>query len=278
MASLLSPSLGAIARLKHFIEDTPRELWHRHVINPGVWPAQGAIELRDVSVSHDSTSDPVLRNITSSSTSSLILAILGMAEVKSGRILIDGEDISMLSPSIVRNRVQCIAQEPFFVPSSIRQNLDPLGDECDSEIIVALERVQLWGTMVDRSLMYGFPDCNPLDIMIDDGFLSYGQQQLLCLARNLLKQSTILLLDEPTSDLDAEEDSEIQAVIRSEFSCCTTIMIARNLPTILDFDYVVLIDEGRIVELGNPQSLLSESQSIFGALYHAGTFDQGSDL
>ncbi|KAE8318604.1 P-loop containing nucleoside triphosphate hydrolase protein [Aspergillus transmontanensis] len=237
----IEPSLGAIARLKHFVEDTPRELRHR------------AIEFRDVSVSHDSTSDPVLRNITSSSTSSLILAILGMAEVKSGRILIDGEDISMLSPSIVRNRVQCIAQEPFLVPGSIRQNLDPLGDECDSEIIVAMESVQLWGTMVDRSLMYGFPDCNPLDIMIDDGFLSYGQQQLLCLARNLLKQSTILLLDEPTSDLDAEEDSEIQAVIQSEFSC-------------------------RIVELGNPQSLLSESQSIFGALYHAETFDQGSDL
>ncbi|KJK66259.1 multi drug resistance-associated protein MRP [Aspergillus parasiticus SU-1] len=264
----IEPSLGAIARLKHFVEDTPRELRHRHVINPGAWPAQGAIEFRDVSVSHDSTSDPVLRNIT---TSSLILAILGMAEVKSGRILIDGEDISMLSPSIVRNRVQCISQEPFLVPGSIRQNLDPLGDKCDSEIIVAMESVQLWGTMVDRSLMYGFPDCNPLGIMIDDGFLSYGQQQLLCLAWNLLKQSTILLLDEPTSDLDAEEDSEIQAVIQSEFSCCTTIMIARNLRTILDFDYVAVIDEGQIVELGNPQSLLSESQSIFGALYHAET-------
>ncbi|KAK6835365.1 hypothetical protein RU639_001812 [Aspergillus parasiticus] len=209
--------------------------------------------LGDVSVSHDSTSDLVLRNITftlqpgqklglcgrtEGSTSSLILAILGMAEVKSGQILIDGEDISMLSPSIVRNRVQCIAQEPFLVPGSIRQNLDPLGDKCDSEIIVAMESVQLWGTMVDRSLMYGFPDCNPLDIMIDDGFLSYDQQQLLYLTRNLLEQSTILLLDESTSDLDAEEDSEIQAVIQWEFSCCTTIMIARNLRTILDFDYV----------------------------------------
>ncbi|KAE8320751.1 P-loop containing nucleoside triphosphate hydrolase protein [Aspergillus sergii] len=220
----------------------------------------------------------ILRRIGSSSTSSLILAILGMAEVKSGRILIDGEDISMLSPSIVRNRVQYIAQEPFLVPGSIRQNLDPLGDKCDSEIIIALERVQLWGTMVDRSLMYGFPDCNTLDIMIDDGFLSYGQQQLLCLARKLLKQSTILLLDAPTSDLDAEEDLEIQAVIRSEFSCCTTIMIAPNLRTILDFGYVAVIDEGRIVELGNPQSLLLESQGIFGALYHAEKFDQGSDL
>ncbi|BAE60793.1 unnamed protein product [Aspergillus oryzae RIB40] len=298
----IEPSLSAIARLKHFVEDTPRELRHRNVINPGVWPAQGAIEFRDVSVSHDSTSDPVLRNITftlqpgqklglcgrtegqvlfliiSSSTSSLILAILGMAEVKSGRILIDGEDISMLSPAIVRNRIQCLAQEPFVVPGSVRQNLDPLGDKCDSELIVALERVQLWGVMVDRSLMYGFPDCNPLDIMIDDSFLSYGQQQLLCLARHLLKQSTILLLDELTSDLDAAGDSAIQAVIRSEFSCCTTIMIARNRRTILDFDYVAVIDEGRIVDLGNPQSLLSESQSIFGTLYHAETFDQGSDL
>lgn len=60
----IEPSLSVIARLKHFVEDTPRELRHRNVINPGVWPAQGAIEFRDVSVSHDSTSDPVLRNIT----------------------------------------------------------------------------------------------------------------------------------------------------------------------------------------------------------------------
>ncbi|GMG14588.1 unnamed protein product [Aspergillus oryzae] len=60
----IEPSLSAISRLKHFVEDTPRELRHRNVINPGVWPAQGAIEFRDVSVSHDSTSDPVLRNIT----------------------------------------------------------------------------------------------------------------------------------------------------------------------------------------------------------------------
>ncbi|OOO11358.1 ABC transporter related protein [Aspergillus oryzae] len=266
----IEPSLSAIARLKHFVEDTPRELRHRNVINPGVWPAQGAIEFRDVSVSHDSTSDPVLRNITFTLqpgqklglcgrtegqvlfliiTSSLILAILGMAEVKSGRILIDGEDISMLSPAIVRNRIQCLAQEPFVVPGSVRQNLDPLGDKCDSELIVALERVQLWGAMVDRSLMYGFPDCNPLDIMIDDSFLSYGQQQLLCLARHLLKQSTILLLDEPTSDLDAAGDSAIQAVIRSEFSCCTTIMIARNLRTILDFDYVAINGKTKMLHL-----------------------------
>ncbi|GAB1201893.1 hypothetical protein APSETT445_000488 [Aspergillus pseudonomiae] len=265
-----APSLEAIARIKHFVEDTPKELKHSHAIDTEYdWPALGAIEFKDVCVRQESTFNLALRNITGKS--SLTLALLGMVEVTSGQILIDSQDISTLPPSLVRKRINYLTREPFLIPASVRQNLDPLGDKCDGEIIIALERAKLWGVLVEISLTTNFPDCNPLDIIVDDSFLSYGQRQLLCLARILLKESTILLLDEPPSNLDPELDSEIQDILQSEFSSCTIIMIADKLQAILDFDYVAVIDEGQLVELGNPRTLLSEDQSTFRELYLAET-------
>ncbi|KAE8358470.1 P-loop containing nucleoside triphosphate hydrolase protein [Aspergillus caelatus] len=172
-----------------------------------------------------------------------------MAEVTSSQILIDGEDISILPPSVVRKRINCLTQDPFIIPASIRQNLDPLGDKCDGDIIIALERAKLWGVIVERPYPNESPLCNPLDIIIDDDFLSYGQRQFLCLARILLQEGHILLLDEPTSEPDSQADSQIQDVIRSEFGSCTIVMAAQKLQTILEFDYVTVIDEGQVVRV-----------------------------
>ncbi|KNG80251.1 hypothetical protein ANOM_010973 [Aspergillus nomiae NRRL 13137] len=279
----IAPSLEAIARIKHFVEDTPKELKHSHAIDTEYdWPALGAIEFKDVCVRQESTFNLALRNITFTlqpgqklglcgRTGGQVLFLIACEPLTSGQILIDSQDISTLPPSLVRKRINYLTREPFLIPASVRQNLDPLGDKCDGEIIIALERAKLWGVLVEISLTNNFPDCNPLDIIVDDSFLSYGQRQLLCLARILLKESTILLLDEPASNLDPEADSEIQDVLQSEFSSCTIIMIADKLQAIRDFDYVAVIDEGQLVELGNPQTLLSEDQSTFRELYLAET-------
>ncbi|KAE8401753.1 P-loop containing nucleoside triphosphate hydrolase protein [Aspergillus pseudonomiae] len=275
-----APSLEAIARIKHFVEDTPNELKHSYAIDTEYdWPALGAIEFKDVCVRQESTFNLALRNITFTLQPGQKLGLCGrtggqvlfLIALTSGQILIDSQDISTLPPSLVRKRINYLTREPFLIPASVRQNLDPLGDKCDGEIIIALERAKLWGVLVEISLTTNFPDCNPLDIIVDDSFLSYGQRQLLCLARILLKESTILLLDEPPSNLDPELDSEIQDVLQSEFSSCTIIMIADKLQAILDFDYVAVIDEGQLVELGNPRTLLSEDQSTFRELYLAET-------
>lgn len=130
-----------------------------------------------------------------SGKSSLILTLLRMTGILSGQILIDGHDITTLSPSLVRQRISCITQDPFIFTGPVRLNADPQRQRSDVEIIVALENVGLWEVISEHKTA----EVSPLDIIMTSSFLSHGQRQLFCLARALLKKSTILLLDEPTS-------------------------------------------------------------------------------
>ncbi len=108
-----------------------------------------------------------------------------------------------------------------------------------------------------------------LDELLDDDKLSHGQRQLFCLARAILKQGKILIMDEATSSVDSDTDTVMQRVLREEFAGRTMIAIAHKLQTILDFDRVLLLDKGQIVETGNPQELLANDTSAFRALYES---------
>ena len=85
--------------------------------------------------------------------------------------------------------------------------------------------------------------------------LSTGEKQLICLARVLLKDSPILVLDEATANIDSETDRVIQSVIRNEFATKTVIAVAHRLSTIADFDQIVVLQNGRILEMGTPKQL-----------------------
>merc|ERR1711874_335603 len=93
--------------------------------------------------------------------------------------------------------------------------------------------------------------------------LSMGQRQLVCLARTLLRQSPVLVLDEATSGVDMETDELIQNTIRSEFSTCTVLTIAHRLNTVIDYDRIMVLDQGRIKEFDSPQKLLADESSAF---------------
>lgn len=273
----LETSLGAIARIKSFSESTDNE---NHALEtrsvPADWPTSGTVEFKNVSASYKAESNLVIKNLnisikpgekvgicgrSGSGKSSLITTLFRMLELTpESSITIDGIDITTIPRQIVRSRLNAIPQEPFFLKGTIRFNLDPYNTHTDAAIISAITRVQLWSVILSKSAS--------LDTELETEFFSHGQRQLFCLARAILRKSKVVVLDEVTSSVDSESDALMQRVIRQEFADCTIICVAHRLDTILDFDRIVLLNAGEMVECDNPRDLL-ERESRFRDLYYS---------
>merc|ERR1719489_435903 len=136
-------------------------------------------------------------------------------------------------------------------------NLDPLDQYDDADILEALRLAHLDGFVA--SLKEG------LSHGVSEGGenLSVGQRQLVCLARALLRKTKVLILDEATAAVDLETDDLIQATIRKEFADSTVLTIAHRLNTIMDYDKIMVLDKGLLVEYDTPNNLLEDESSIF---------------
>ena len=194
---------------------------------------------------------------TGAGKSSLTLALFRLIEPTDGTIYIDNVDITKLGLYDLRSRLTIIPQDPVLFTGTLRLNLDPFEKYTDNEIWTALELAHL-KTFVS-SLESG------LSHSVTEGGdnLSVGQKQLICLSRALLRKSRIIVLDEATAAVDIETDELIQLTIRKEFKDCTIVTIAHRLNTIMDYDRVLVMDNGQIAEYDTPHALLSDSKSIF---------------
>lgn len=177
-------------------------------------------------------------------------------DLDSGSIAIDGYDLQTLPRELVRSRLVAIPQEPFFLSESVRINVDPSQRLPDEAIIDALKKTKVWDAIEKRG---------GLDAQIKEQPLSQGEQQLFCLARTMLRSGKILILDEATSNVDAETDQVMQGIIRDEFQDYTILTVAHRLDTIMDSDMVAVLDQGRLTEYGPPQDLLAQP-SMFADL------------
>ncbi|KAG5638390.1 hypothetical protein H0H81_000286 [Sphagnurus paluster] len=146
-----------------------------------------------------------------------------------------------------------ISQDVSLFSGTIKSNLDPLDEHTEAECLDVLERCHL----TDR-LKHTPPaeQMTLLDMPISPGSLSAGEKQLVSIARAILRRTNIIIMDEATSQIDSNLDDQIQKTIREEFADAIVITIAHRLKTIMDYDRVLVIDDGQIVEFGKPGELL----------------------
>lgn len=294
----METSLTAVSRIKSFEENTPSENSRGHEDPPDGWPQSGRVTFDSVSVRYDSSPKIVssvvgdrnmapplaLRDLTldiqagqriaivgrsGSGKSTFLSALARMIDLTSGSIHIDGLDISGFSPSAVHSRAfNVIPQEAFFFHKAVALNLDPLGCRSDHEILTALEKVQLLDVVVNGNIGGIRAEINNFDTEF-----SQGQKQLLALARALLKPDSakIVLVDEATSSVDQHTAELVQEIVQREFTDRgkTIIAVAHQLRTVMDFDRIVVMDSGRIVEQGPPKELYEDRDSAFRRLYDA---------
>lgn len=206
-----------------------------------------------------------LANTEYSGKSSLISTLFRLIDPSSGTITIDGLDISTLQPDLVRQRLICLPQEPYFAPGTVRFNVDPFGTATDMEIQSMLEELNIWDAIITNQ--------DGLSGTMEPEIFSHGQRQLFCLARALLKSPRrgVVVLDEATSSVDEETDALMQRVIRAKFKEQTLIVVAHRLHTILDFDKVAVFDKGTLIEFDNPIELLAQGGTAFADLYGDGS-------
>ncbi|KAK4536166.1 hypothetical protein CDCA_CDCA07G2191 [Cyanidium caldarium] len=254
-----------------------------HCRPPSGWPQHGGIELQEVVARYRPDLPPVLRGVscvirpkekvgivgrTGAGKSTLFTVLLRLIEPSGGRILIDGLDVGAMGLHDLRSRLAIIPQDPVLFQGSVRSNLDPFGAHTDAELWTALRRVQLDETVQRTGGLEA-------SVAAHGGNFSAGQRQLLCVARALLRPTSILLMDEATATVDFKTDAMIQRMLRDEFAGLTVLSIAHRLEDVIHYDRVMVFDDGRIAELDTPQNLLADRQSIFTALVE-GTGEAGA--
>ncbi|KAI4745287.1 multidrug resistance-like protein [Aureobasidium sp. EXF-12298] len=274
----LESSLGAVARIRQFEKEIVAEDQETETHDPPFdWPSQGAIEisnlsakykddsermtLDDISISIPAGSKVGLCGRTGSGKSSLLLTLFNLLSPAYGNITIDGLDLSTIRRETLRSRLICIAEEPFIFPSSVRDNLAlDRANLADENMIEVLQQTGLWETVTAKG---------GLDAMMEDVHLSQGSKQLFNIARALLRkdEGRVLVMDEATSSIDTETDIKIQSLINKEFCNHTVISVAHKLETIVEFDVVGVMDQGKLVEYGDPKVLLQKEGSRFGELW-----------
>ncbi|WVQ63190.1 uncharacterized protein L199_001341 [Kwoniella botswanensis] len=237
---------------------------------------------------------------TGSGKSTLAMSLLRFAEPYGGTIWLDGIDITKIGVDDLRSRITYIPQDAVLFSGTVRENLDPFNEHTDEELLDALSRVnlgpsesppasrvpsrvpsskRLGALAAEDALRASSPAPSgstglgsksiitlTTEVSAGGSNFSQGQRQLVAMARALLRRSNLIIMDEATASVDFATDEAIQAAIRSEFKSSTLLTIAHRLSSVIDYDRLLVLSDGKVAEFDTPINLLRKDDSLFKSL------------
>ncbi len=275
---MISMSMASMRRVYEVLEEVP------DIANPQqplMEVPDGSISFRNVSFSyHKEGGEPILRDInleiapgqtigimggTGSSKTSLVNLISRLYDVKDGEVLVGGHNVKEYDLEVLRNQVAVVLQKNELFSGSILDNLrwgkqDATEEECRTACRIACA----------DEFIENMPDGYLTHIEQGGTNVSGGQKQRLCIARALLKQPKILILDDSTSAVDTATDAKIRRAFREDLPKMTKLIIAQRISSVQDADKILVLDEGEIKGFGTHEELL-ETNEIYREVYESQT-------
>jgi ATP-binding cassette, subfamily B, bacterial len=271
-----SSGMVSYGRLMEVVKQTREPLFDGKVEPTN--PVRGEIEFENVSFMYSDGKDDVLKNVsfqvkpgqavallgsTGSGKSSLVNLLPRFHEYTSGRILLDGVEIKDYSRAYLRKQIGIVEQEPFLFSRSIRENITyGVGHDISQEEV---ERAAKAAAIHD--VILSFPDGYNTLVGEKGVTLSGGQKQRVTIARTLLKNPRILILDDSTSSVDTETEAEIRGALNGLMENRTTFIIAHRIQSVMIADLILVLDKGEVIQMGTHKELVSQMDGMYRKIY-----------
>ncbi len=272
----LQKTIGASENLLQLLDEKTEELDAAplsdmvHLIRGGItfegvgfsYPSRdGVVVLKDVSFAVEPGRQVALVGPSGAGKSTIAALLLRLYEPTVGKIMFDGRESSLFPLTTLRSQMAVVMQDVFLFGGTIRENIAyGKPDANEAEIIEAAKQANAW------TFIGSFP--GKLDTVVGERGvqLSGGQRQRIAIARAVLKNPRILILDEATSSLDSESERQVQEALEKLMEGRTSLVIAHRLSTVRNADHIIVLNDGRIVEQGTHSELISNGSGLYRTL------------